>query len=117
MFSKGTVQMFATTQGDTSTYIVYRLPGASNGGIVFMLLKSAPIYQTIQIGFHVYVQPKTSYAITGNVIRFVWGESPDSLKQWPLEVSYVPDPTYRGPVYSTLSVKDGHVFADHAQLQ
>ena len=82
-----------------------------------MLLKSAPIFQTVQINYRIYVQPKSSYHLNGNLLIFVWGDPADNLKQFPLEVSYVPDPTYKGPIYSSLSVKDGHIFADKLQLQ
>ncbi len=115
MFSKGETETFMTTLGNTSRYVVNPGPGNS-AAWVFMLLKNAPIYQTVQLGFHVFIQPKSSYLPQGNVLVFSWGESPQNLKQWPLEVSYVPDPTYHGPIYSMLTLKDGHVYADATQI-
>ncbi len=121
MFSKGQVETFAASGGNTANFVFVPIPamGGNNqkGAIVFMLLKSAPIFQTVQINFHIYVQPKSSYFLRANVITFIWGDPADNLKQFPLEVSYVPDPTYKGVVYSKLSIKDGHVFADEQQIQ
>jgi Sec-independent protein translocase protein TatA len=117
MFSKGETETFQTAVGNTPSYVVYPFPGAPKGAIVFMLLKSAPIFQTVQLQFHIYTQPKNSYFLKGNVLKFIWGDPADKLKQYPLLVSYVPDPTYHGVVYSALSIKDGHVVADGVQLQ
>jgi hypothetical protein len=121
MFSKGQVETFATTTGNTPKFVLYSLPATppqpQRGAIVYMLLKSAPIYQTLQINAHIYVQPKGSYQALGNVLRFVWSDPAEGLKQYALEVSYVPDPTYHGVVYSKLSVKGEHIYADEQQLQ
>ena len=117
MFSKGLNEFFQTESGNTSTCVVYPFPGGQQGAIVFMLLKGVPIFQTVQLQWHVAIQPKYSYSLRGNVLAFNWGDPAETLKQHPLVVSYVPDPTYRGAVYSALSVKDGHVFADGVQLQ
>ncbi len=118
MFSKSQVEMFQPSQGNTSTFAVLPLPkvpqnarpGAAKAMAV-MLLKSAPIYQTIQINFHIFVQPKSSYFVSGNQLTFLWGDPPDNLKQWPLEVSYVPNPTYDGPIYKELTVTDKGISA------
>jgi hypothetical protein len=119
MFSKSQVELFQTTLGNTATYLVLplpipppqlNLPGAPKA-MVHMLLKSAPIYQTIQINFHIFVQPKSSYFVSGNDLVFMWGEAPDNLKQWPLEISYVPDPTYHGTIYKELTVQNNTVSA------
>jgi hypothetical protein len=84
---------------------------------VFMLLAKPAILQTVQLNSHIFVQPKASYILQGNLIRFFWADSIQSLSAWPLEVSYVPDPTYKGKLYKTLSLKGGHVFADDTQIQ
>lgn len=122
LFSQGQVETFATSKGNLPNYAVYSFPSSpqtpqqQRGALVFMLLKAAPIYQTLQINFRIYVQPKSSYQIDGNLVRFFWGDPADGLKQFPLEVSYVPDPTYKGVVYSKLSVKDGHIYADDKEV-
>jgi hypothetical protein len=121
MFSKGQVENFPTNLGDTSTFVTVEFPAPQGapqkGATVFMLLKSAPIYQTVQINFRINVQPKNSYFVRGNLLTFGWGDPAEVLRQYPLEISYIPDPTYKGVVYSKLSVKGGHVFADDKQLQ
>jgi hypothetical protein len=113
MFSKGLTDWFSTTE-PTSKSVVSSV--GQKGATVYMLLKSAPIFQTVQIQFHVYTQPKGSYGFKGNLLVFRWGDAAEGLKQHPLQVSYVPDPTYHGPLYSALSVKDGKVFGDGEQL-
>jgi len=86
------------------------------GAVVYTLLKSAPIYQTLQINARIYVQPKASYFLMDNLVTFDWGEGIDSLKSYVLEVSYVPNPTHKGNFYSALSVKDGRAYADGHML-
>ena len=124
MFSKSQVEYFPTTIGNTDNLVVFPVPTAQGGvqkgavsAVVYFRLKSSPIFQTVQINFRIFVQPKSSYASRGNVLIFFWGDPAESLKANPIEVSYVPDPTYKGRIYSKLSVKDGHVFADEQQLQ
>jgi hypothetical protein len=119
MFSKSQVETFRTDQGNTSTFALMPLPQISGAArnapkaMVHMLLKSAPIYQTVQINFHIiYIQPKSSYFVNGNDLVFAWGDPPESLKQWPLEVSYVPDPTYYGTIYKQLTVRNNGVSAN-----
>jgi hypothetical protein len=121
MFSNSQVETFDTDKGNTSTFSVvplHVLPTTQKAppqAAVYMLLKGSPIYQTVQLNFRVYVQPKTSYFIAGNLVTFFWGESPENLKQWPLEVSYVPDPTYHGRIYKAISVHDGHLVFDQPE--
>ena len=121
MFSKGQVETFYPGAGDNPTFALLALPTVTGqpqkGAIVYMLLKAVPIFQTVQINYRIYVQPKSSYHLDGNVLIFFWGDPSDNIKQFPLEVSYVPDPTYKGPVYTSLSVKDGHIVADSHTLQ
>ncbi len=114
LFSKGETELFIPAAGDNSKFCMISLP--QKGANVYMLLKSVPIYQTIQLQFHIYVQPKYSYTMFGNVLFFRWGDAVESIKQYPLSVSYVPDPTYQGRSYSSLNVRDGHAFADTLQL-
>jgi hypothetical protein len=121
MFSKGQVEYFQFTQDETPRSVLFAIPaqpGApQKGAMIYMLLKSAPIYQTVQLNFRIYVQPKGSYHNVGNVLIFFWADPAANVKEFPLEVSYVPDPSYKGVVYSKLSMKDGHVFADAQQIQ
>jgi len=120
MFSKGEVEKFQTGVGTNDRFAVYAVPATppqgQRGAIVYMLLKSAPIPQTVQINFRIYVQPKDSYAITRNLLQFFWADPVEALKQWPLEVSYVPDPTNTQGIFSKLSVRNGVIFADDQQL-
>jgi hypothetical protein len=87
MFSKRLTQTFVTTMGNTSTCAVFTMPAAPGGtqkrAIVYMLLQKAPIFQTVQLVFHIYIQPKTSYGVRGNVLTSVWGDPAENLKPVP----------------------------------
>jgi hypothetical protein len=89
LFSKGVTEYFQTTANAPNVVIAPR----ANGATVFALLKSPPIYQTIEVKWRVFSQPRSSYGMANNVLIFNWGDPSESLKQYPLEVTYVPDPT------------------------
>jgi hypothetical protein len=112
LFSKGTTEFFVTTANGPNVVTV----PLKKGALVFMLLKSAPIYQTIEVKWRVFSQPHGSYFITNNVLFFNWGDPAENLKQYPLEVTYVPDPTAKAPAFKALSVKDNAVFADETKI-
>ena len=112
LFSKGVTEYFQTTANAPNVVIAPR----ANGATAFMLLQSAPIYQTIEVKWRVFSQPRGSYGIVNNVLTFNWGESAEALKQNPLEVTYVPDPTAKNAAFKTLSVKDNSVYADDKKL-
>jgi hypothetical protein len=112
LFSKGTTEYFQTTANAPSVVI----EPLGKGAIVFMLLKSAPIYQTIEIKWKVFSQPHGSYNVDNNILIFVWGDPAESLKQNALEVTYVPDLTSKSAAYKSLSVRDNGVYADDKKL-
>jgi hypothetical protein len=113
LFSKSTTEFFQTTANAPNVVIV----PLGKGALVFMLLKSAPIAPTIEVKWRVFSQPHNSYWVTNNnILTFSWGDPADNLKQNPLEVTYVPDPTSKSPLFKTLSVKDNRVFADETKL-
>jgi hypothetical protein len=113
LFSTGTTEYFPTTANGPNILVVPTSKG--NGAIVFMLLKSAPIYQTIEVKWRVFSQPRASYFVMNNILRFSWGDPADNLKQFPLEVTYVPDPTSTSPA-KALSVRGNSVFADDSKI-
>ena len=90
--------------------------GNAHGALVFMLLRSAPIYQTVEMKWHVASQPRYSYAITNNLLSFTWGDPPETLKQYPLEVTYVPDPTVKAPPFKSVTIRDNAVFVDDTKM-
>ena len=112
LFSKGVTEYFQTTANAPNVVIA---PGAK-GATVFMMLKSAPIYQTIEVKWRVFSQPHGSYGIMNNILIFGWGDPAETLKQNPLEVTYVPDPTSKVAPFKTLLVKGNSVFADGTKL-
>jgi Zn-dependent metalloprotease len=112
LFSKGITEYFSTTDNGSVVAIIPR----TNGVSVFLLLKSAPIFQTTEVKWRVFSQPRGSYSVTNNILFFNWGESAENLKQYPLEVTYVPDPTAKIAAFKTLSVKGNSVFADETKL-
>jgi hypothetical protein len=112
LFSKGTTEYFPTTANGSNVVIA----PLANGALVFMLLKSAPIYQTIEVKFHVFSQPHGSYWLSNNILIFSWGDPATNLKQHMLEVTYVPDPTSKAPAFKSLSVRGNAVFADETKI-
>ncbi len=112
LFSQGKVVSFDTKTESERFVILERKDGAT----VYMLLDHAPIPQTLELQYHIYVQPKGSYLIGRNVVIFNWGQSLSSLEQHPLVVSYVPDPTIKEPLFRSLAAKNGRVYADGQQL-
>jgi hypothetical protein len=112
LFSKGVVEQFAMANSPRTEAIA--IDGSHVA--VYMLLTDPPILQTLQLQWYIYVQPKSSYGVTGNVIAFRWGQSIENLRTQLMEVSYVPDPSSNGKRFSALSVRDGTVFADGSPL-
>jgi len=85
--------------------------------VVLMLLKDAPIPESVQIQFHVFSQPRNSFLVIGNLIVFFWGDSAENLKQHSLNVSYAKDPNFKGKLFQTLSVDEhGVIHADETVL-
>jgi len=125
LFSKGQTDQFATNV-NSARFIV--IPTANRQllqtgqriptGIAFFLLSNAPIAQTVQLEWFVFVQSKSTYNIvdgTSNVLFFRWGDPLDSLKQHPAEVTYIADKS-TSAVVKALSVKDGMPFGDGRPL-
>jgi hypothetical protein len=112
LFSKGVTEYFQTT-ANAPNVVIAPLP---KGAIALMLLRSAPIYQTVEVKWKVFSQPHGSFNIVNNVLIFNWGDPAETLKQNPLEVTYVPDPTSKTDPIKALSIKDNSVFADGTRL-
>jgi len=68
LFSKGTTEYFSTTSNGPNVLII-PLHSAS-AAIAYLLLKSAPIYQTIEVKWRVFSQPRASYTMRNNVLIF-----------------------------------------------
>ena len=94
----------------------YIVREGNNRRVICMLLKEVPFPQSVQIQFHVFSQPRNTYAVFGNVVLFFWGDPVANLSQNPLLVSYVANPNTHGTPFKTLSVKKELVFADSLQL-
>ena len=110
LFSKGLIEIFPIV--DSPRFVALPFGGHVD---VYILLKQPPIFQTLELQWHVYVQPKNSYFLMSNVIVFNWGQTLDALKPNPLIVSYIPDPRVPASV-KQLTAKDGTVFADGQAL-
>jgi hypothetical protein len=82
---------------------------------IYILLSSPPIPQTVDVQWHVYAEPKTSYNVVNNVLIFRWGQSVESFRTQQLTVTYVADPTQKS-LYSKLSINDNRVSADEDPL-
>lgn len=92
-------------------YALVPPPGGNGNTLVYLLLPSAPIANTLELQYKVSAQPRTAYFTMHNLVIFFWGDPPDSLKLQPLVASYFPDSSDKELV-KTLSVVDGKVLAD-----
>jgi hypothetical protein len=115
VFSSHTVALFTFDQLVKPNSIVLPSPGAGINTVVYMLLPSTPIPGTLQLQYHIFVQPPNSYGNLHNVVIFSWGDPVDSLKQKQMSVSYFPDSSDKDLIHA-LSEKDGRVYADDQPL-
>ncbi len=81
------------------------------GAWVYLLLKSVPVFQTIQLQTGRSLEPRWTYRQEGNVIIFRWHDEIANLRQEEVNVGYVPDPSVHTAPYHSLSLRDGHVWA------
>jgi hypothetical protein len=65
---------------------------SENQVTLYALLPDVPIPQTLQLQYHVAVQPRISYYSDNNLITFWWAQNEASLRSKPMAFSYVPDP-------------------------
>jgi hypothetical protein len=122
IFEKGTTEYFDTkNQGSRFAYVPVKVGPKGeekSGAMIFMLMATIPIRQTIELKFHIFSQPKGSFfPIAKNVLAFNWADSTDTLKQFPLELTYIPDPTAsEAPLFKALYVRDRRVYADETLI-
>ena len=116
LYSKPVTDTFHLKETPTRIAVI---PHKTGNASVYFLLEEPPIEQTVQLQWHISVQPKFSYVIVRygkeatNVIGFRWGQSAASLNQHPMTITYVGDPgAGKGKVFKSLSVKDDVVYAD-----
>jgi hypothetical protein len=87
----------------------------NTGYYVFLLTKAAVIPHALQLQFHIFDEPPTSYHTFHNLIVFKWGDRLDTLQSQELIASYFPDKNDQDLI-QTVIVKDGRVFADDQPL-
>jgi hypothetical protein len=115
LFSRGRVEFYEPTHTPNDMVIIKH---DETHASVYLLLKEVPIPVTLQLQYHVYVQPRQSYGVLGsgdaliNVVAFRWGENADNLKGKGLTASYIGDPTANNPLIKILTVNDGRAYAD-----
>jgi hypothetical protein len=62
--------------------------------LVFFVLDSVPIFQTVKLQYYIYAQPPNSYfPCVNNVLCFFWGDSEEKLRERNFSITYVADPT------------------------
>jgi hypothetical protein len=114
VFSSHQFTLFSLDKFVQPNAIVVPPPSGKNT-VVYLLLPSAPIQGTLQLQYHIFVQPPDSYMNIHNLVLFFWGDPADNLKQKQLSVSYFPDSSDKDLIHS-LSLRDGRVFADDQPL-
>jgi hypothetical protein len=115
VFSSHMISLFTFDQLVKPDSIVLPSPAPGGNTVVYMLLPATPIPGTLQLQYHIYVQPPGSYGNIHNVVIFAWGDTVDSLKQKQMSVSYFPDSSDKDLIHA-LSQKDGRAFADDQPL-
>ena len=88
---------------------------SDNQVTLYALLPEVPIPQTLQLQYHVAVQPRISYYTDGNLVIFRWAEDEARLRSRAMAFTYVPDPT-SSPKYSKLERRGNRAFADGRPL-
>jgi hypothetical protein len=116
VFSSHQFALFTLDNFVQSNAVVVPPPSSSvKNTVVYLLLPAAPIPGTLQLQYHIFVQPPNSYGNFHNLVFFFWGDPADNLKQKQLSVSYFPDTSDKELIHS-LSLKDGRVYADDQPL-
>jgi hypothetical protein len=116
VFSSHAEEIFNLGQPPKDRYAI--LPPLSKevrNTVVLLLLQATPIQGTLQLQYHIYVQPPDSYFNIHNLVFFFWGDPAENLKQKALSVSYFPDKGDKEIIHS-LSEHDGRMFADDQPL-
>lgn len=84
--------------------------------VLYVVLQSAPIPNTLELQFSQIPAPAGSFFAFHNILwAAIQKQSLESLLDKPVTISYFPDPDDT-PHISSLSVKDGRVFADGEAL-
>jgi hypothetical protein len=115
VFSSHQVDVFNIAAEPPERYGIISAPVGGKTVIVYLLLKSAPVANTLQLQFHIYTQPANSYWTIHNLVIFFWGDSVETLKQHQLLASYFPDASDKELIRS-LSERDGRTYADGEPL-
>jgi hypothetical protein len=115
VFSAHVFEIFQIGQPPVNRYAMIPPPPGAKLTTVFLLLRSVPISETVQVQYYVFSQPPNSYFAIKNLVIFLWNDPPDSLKTQQLSVSYFPDSSDKDIIQS-LSEHDGRVFADDQPL-
>jgi hypothetical protein len=112
IFEKGKTVFFETSNESGKLKF---LEHEDNKVTLYALLPEAPIPQTLQLQYNVYMQPKNSYVIQNNLVIFRWGESQEKLRKHGIYFTYIPDPT-NPEKFEKLEEKNSRVFADGKPL-
>lgn len=115
VFSSHAVEFFRIEQPPKDRYAVIPPPAGGDKTVVVLLLDATPIPGTLQLQYHIYLQPPNSYFAIHNLVIFFWGQSKDALEAQQISVSYFPDKSDAGTIKS-LSERDGRLFADDQPL-
>jgi hypothetical protein len=119
LFSRGRVEFFEPTLTPNNMVIIKH---DETHASIYLLLKEVPILVTLQLQYHVYVQPRQAYGVLSsgdtftNVVAFRWGENGDNVNGRGLTASYIGDPTTKSPLVKILTVNDNHAYADGRRL-
>jgi hypothetical protein len=117
VFSSHAVEMFNIGRSPKDRYAIITPPSkeANSTTVVMLLLSAAPIQGTLQLQYHIYLQPPGSYFNIHNLVLFFWSDAAEKLQQNAISVSYFPDKSDKEVIHA-LSEHDGRMFADDQPL-
>jgi hypothetical protein len=97
-------------------YAVVTPVNAQGANFIYLLLNQTPVPGTMQLEYHVFVQPPNTYfQVAHNLFLFIWPEPVTNLVGKQLTVSYFGDSSDKDLIKS-LTYHDGRWFADDQPL-
>jgi len=119
IFSSHKQDFFDLKSGPHDRYITYdagKAPDGTDVRILYLLLPTPPLYETIQLQFNQTPSAAGSFFVYGNVlIVLIQKDAFLSLTQKQISVAYFPDPSNK-LLFKSLALKDGKPYADSAPL-
>ena len=110
IFSSHITEFFSMGNDPSTKFATVPIPKSANS-LVYLLLKTSPIKETLQLQYRVFAQQADTFASIHNLVVFNWGEPIANLNNQRLSISYFPDKTDTVVIHS-LRIESGRHYAD-----